>query len=80
VIPVNVALIWFLVGRSALTAHDWTTVLKVQSINLSIGFVVGIWAMREALSVVYPAFRFQWIAAGSRSDSTGAETQTLPGA
>jgi hypothetical protein len=62
VLPINLTLIWLLVGLRALTAHDWVTVLKVQAINNSIGFVVGIWAMREALSVAYPGFQFQWVA------------------
>jgi hypothetical protein len=78
VLPVNLALIWLLVGPGALNAHDWVTVLKVQSINLSIGFIVGIWAMREALSVEYSGFQFRWIAAEHSASSISPETHPDP--
>jgi hypothetical protein len=75
VLPGNLALMWFLIGPGALTARDWATALKVQSINLSVGFVVGIWAMREALSVAYPGFRFQWVATAPRENPISVEMQ-----
>ena len=67
VTPVNVALMWLLVGLAALSSPDGMTVLKVQAINLSIGFIVGIWAMREALGVAYRGFHFHWVAAEPES-------------
>jgi hypothetical protein len=75
VLPINVSLIWFIVGPAALTATDRMTILKVQSINLSIGFIVGIWAMREALSAAYRGFQYQWVAAESSADPSGLEAR-----
>jgi hypothetical protein len=75
VLPVNVCLIWFVVGPAALTATDRITVLKVQSINLSIGFIVGIWAMREALGAAYRGFQFHWVAAESGANRNGLEAR-----
>jgi len=75
VLPINLALIWFFVGFDALNASDGVTVLKVQSINLSIGFIVGIWAMREALNVAYRGFHFQWVSAESGADPNALESR-----
>ena len=47
----------------ALAAHDWVTALKVQAVNLSIGSIVGIWAVRASLSLSYPGFQFRWVVA-----------------
>ena len=77
-LPINFALIWFFVGLGALNASDGVTVLKVQSINLSIGFIVGIWAMREALSVAYRGFQFRWVPAESSADPNALGTRPSP--
>ena len=78
VLPVNAALMWLLVGPAALKAGGWVAVLKSQSINLSVGFLVGIWAMREALSVAYPGFTFQWVVADSRVNPNLLEARPSP--
>jgi len=78
VVPVNFVLISFVVGTAALLPGEWLTVLKVQSINFSIGFIVGVWAMREALSRAYRGFRFQWIAGISSATSNVLETPPSP--
>jgi hypothetical protein len=77
-LPINLAVIWLLVGPGALTAHDWVTVLKVQAINLSIGSIVAIWAMRVALSLAYPRFQFRWVAAESSADPSFLVSQPNP--
>jgi hypothetical protein len=77
-LPVNLALMRLLLGPGAPTSQDPTTILKVQAINLSIGFLVGIWAMREALNVPYPGFQFQWVAAESPADIDAAKKQSSP--
>jgi hypothetical protein len=64
-VPINLALTWYFFGPGALQAHDWVTVLKVQSMTVPSGFIVGVWAMRAALGAPYRDFRFQWIAAES---------------
>jgi hypothetical protein len=74
-LPVNFTLGWLLVGPGALTARDWSTVLRTQSINLVTGFIVGVWAMRAALRVAYSGFRFQWIAAETSDNSKVSETR-----
>jgi hypothetical protein len=42
VVPVNLTLIWYFLGTGSLYDEGWQTALKVQSINLPIGFAVGI--------------------------------------
>jgi len=63
VVPLNLALICLLLGPHALAAADLATNLKVQCIDFPADFVVGIWAMKQALDLTYAGFRFQWVAA-----------------
>jgi hypothetical protein len=75
-LPINFALIWFFFGPSALTGGDRATILKVQPINLSVGFIAGVWATREALGAAYRGFQFQWVAAESCSDPNVSDTRS----
>lgn len=77
-LPINLTLTWLLIGPRALTADDWVTVVKVQAINLSIGSLVAIWAMRVALTVAYPGFQFRWVAAESGANPSHLEPQLHP--
>lgn len=56
-----------------LAASSWPRVLEAQAVNVVVGMLVGIWAMREALSVPYKGFRLEWVAANS-TWASGIET------
>jgi hypothetical protein len=78
VLPVNFLLGWLFVGTDA--PENWLTVLKVQTINFSVGFVAGIWAMRASLKLAYRGFHFQWVSAQSSATPIDPRTPAGPSA
>ena len=61
-VPINVPIQWLLIGPIALQQGEALNLaIGRLAIDTVLGLAVGVWAMREALSVRYRTFRLLWI-------------------
>jgi hypothetical protein len=60
VVPVNYVLLRLFLGGMPTQPNDWRALLEAQAISIPSSFLIGIWAIREALSLSYRNFQFEW--------------------
>jgi hypothetical protein len=74
VAPVNVALMELLLGHILPAELTWRVRIEEYAVTWPPGIVIGVWAMREALSLSYRDFHLQWFTVEEASTSLPIES------
>jgi hypothetical protein len=62
-VPISLFLQWCLFRFLLQPSSRTMFFVEQQAVSLPVGILVGVWAMREAISVSYREFRLQWSSA-----------------